>query len=205
MTRAMKKTIIQEQLPKYLKASLTEKTAILDSVCRISGIGRKSAIRAFGRERGRSGWKAPPKIGRPKYYTTETEAALAFVWEQYEYPCAERLVDEVPEAIRIFQRDGMWDYSQVATEQLLNMSLGAMKVRTVAAAKQRGLMRGISTTSAAKHPSLFWLLGSQRCRTRPIGHCSTQRAKAHGYHGVHRQLHRCCYLLAGDGGSVKQE
>lgn len=150
MTRAMKKTIIEEQLPTYLKASLVDKTAILDSVCRISGMERKSAIRAFGRERSRSRWNAPPKIGRPKYYTAETEAALAFVWEQYEYPCAERLIDEIPEAIRIFVRDGMWGYSKQATEQLQGMSLGAMKVRTVAAAKQRGLMRGISTTKRSE-------------------------------------------------------
>jgi hypothetical protein len=146
----MKKTIIEEQLPTYLKASLVDKTAILDSVCRISGMERKSAIRAFGRERSRSRWNAPPKIGRPKYYTAETEAALAFVWEQYEYPCAERLIDEIPEAIRIFVRDGMWGYSKQATEQLQGMSLGAMKVRTVAAAKQRGLMRGISTTKRSE-------------------------------------------------------
>lgn len=97
MNRAMKKTIIQEQLPKYLKASLPEKTVILDSVCRVSGMERKSAIRAFGREQKHSNWKTPPRLGRPKFYTAETEAALAFVWEQYEYPCAERLIGEIPE------------------------------------------------------------------------------------------------------------
>ena len=107
---------------------------------------RKAIIRAFKREQSRSGWKAPPKLGRPKHYTTETEAALAFVWEQYDYPTAERLHPEIHEAIRIFMRDGMWMYGEAATEQLWDMSLGAMKVRTVRFAKKRGLMRGISTT-----------------------------------------------------------
>jgi hypothetical protein len=146
----MYKSIILEKLPKYLKASLPEKTNIIDSVCEVSGMERKSVIRAFRREQNRSGWKAPPKLGRPKFYTAETEAALAWVWEQYDFPCAERLIDEIPEAIRIFARDGMWKYSEQATEQLWNMSLAAMKVRCVAMAKKRGLLRGISTTRSGE-------------------------------------------------------
>jgi hypothetical protein len=150
MNRAMKKTIVQEQLPAYIKANVPGKTAIITSVCDISGMHRKAVIRAFKRERGHSGWKAPPKIGRPKYYTAQTEAALAFVWEQYDYPAAERLHPEVPEAIRIFARDGMWHYSTQTTEQLRDMSLGAMKIRCAAMAKKRGLLRGISTTRSGE-------------------------------------------------------
>lgn len=142
----MLKTIIQEQLPFYLKAKIADKTIIISSVCQVSSMHRKAVIRAFARERKRSNWKVPPKLGRPKYYTAETEAALAFVWECYDYPTAERLHDEIPEAIRIFVRDGMWDYSSQVSQQLLAMSLGAMKVRCVTMAKQRGLVRGIGTT-----------------------------------------------------------
>jgi hypothetical protein len=146
MKRTMQKTIIQEQLSTYLKASLPDKTSIVTSVHQVTGMHRKAIIRAFKREQSRSGWKAPPKLGRPTYYTAETEAALAFIWEQYDYPTAERLHPEIHEAIRIFKRDGMWAYAEVATDQLWNMSLGAMKVRTVTFAKKRGLMRGSSTT-----------------------------------------------------------
>ena len=142
----MQKTIIQEQLPAYRQASLAEKTAIVSSVCRVTGMRRKSVIRAFARERKRSSQKIPAKLGRPIYYTLETEAALAFVWEQYDYPSAERLHPEITEAIRIFKRDGIWSYSQTATAQLCQMSLGAMKLRTVQFAKNRGLLRGVSTT-----------------------------------------------------------
>jgi hypothetical protein len=146
----MYKSIIEEKLPKYLKASLPEKTNFIDSVCEVSSMERKSVIRAFAREQKRSNWKPAPKLGRPKYYIAETDAALVWVWEQYEYPCAERLKDEIPEAIRIFMRDGMWDYSEYATEQLWSMSLAAMKVRCVGFAKKKGLMRGISTTKSGE-------------------------------------------------------
>ncbi|PID30995.1 hypothetical protein CR983_02360 [Candidatus Saccharibacteria bacterium] len=107
---------------------------------------RKSVIRAFARAHTRSCSTVSPRLGRPRRYTAETEAALAWVWEQYAYPCAERLHGEINEAIRIFKRDKMWHYGEQATEQLLTMSLGAMKLRTVAMARRRGLVRGISTT-----------------------------------------------------------
>lgn len=146
MKRAMQKSIILEHLREYISASVVRKTEILNHVCFTAGMQRKAAIRAFAREQKRSNWKAPPKLGRPKLYTAETETALAWVWEQYDYPSAERLHDELPEAIRIFTRDGMWQYSEVATRQLLDISLATCKRRIVTMAKQRGLLRGIGTT-----------------------------------------------------------
>ncbi len=107
---------------------------------------RKAVIRALNRERYRSNWQAPLRLGRPRVYTAETDAALAWLWKQYDYPGAERLFEEIPEAVRIFIRDGMWQYSQATTQQLLTMSLATCKRRTVALAKKRGLLRGIGTT-----------------------------------------------------------
>jgi len=150
MKRAMFKAIIEENLPKYIKASLPEKLVIVSSIVEVSGIPRKAIVRALNRERKRSNWQAPPRLGRPRIYLPETEAALAFIWEQYDYPCAERLYDEIHEAIRIFVRDGLWNYSQSATEQLLKMSLGSMKVRTAVITKKKGLLRGQSTTKSGE-------------------------------------------------------
>jgi hypothetical protein len=44
----------------------------------------------------------------------------------------------------------MWPYGKQSTEQLAQMSLGAMKVRCVTMAKKRGLMRGIATTHSGE-------------------------------------------------------
>jgi len=142
----MQKTIIKEQLSDYLKATITRKTEIIDHVTHVTAMERKSVIRAFSREQRRSAAVAQPRFGRPTVYTAETDAALAYVWEQYDFPCAERLHPDMAESIRIFIRDDMWDYGASATEQLRRMSLGAMKVRTVQMAKKRGLPRGSSTT-----------------------------------------------------------
>ena len=146
----MFKAIIDENLTKYLTSSLPEKSAIVASIVEVSGMHRKAVLRALNRERKRSNWQPPPKLGRPKMFTAETEAALSYIWEQYDYPCAERLHNEIAEAIRIFNRDGMWDYSEEVTRQLTNMSLGAMKKRTVAMAKKKGLLRGQSTTKSGE-------------------------------------------------------
>ena len=146
----MQKTIIQEHLREYLNASVPRKSQIITHIMYVSGMQqRKSVVRAFSREQHRSGWKAPPRLGRPRVYTAETDAALAFVWEQYHYPSAERLHPIVSEAVRIFRRDGMWQYSEHATSQLVSMSLGAMKPRCTSLAKRHGLLRGISTTKAS--------------------------------------------------------
>ncbi len=150
MKRAMKHVIIEDQLPAYLKADKKQKGIILGNVMAITKMPRKSLIRAFKREQLRSSNSPPKKRGRKKYYQPETEAALAWVWEQYDFPCAERLHDELAEAIRIFVRDKMWNYSEEATEQLWHMSLGAMKIRTTALAKKKGLIRGQSTTRSGE-------------------------------------------------------
>jgi hypothetical protein len=140
--------IIREKKDMYFKATVPGKTEIISSVVLVTGMDRKAIIKAFARERKRRKWDLPETRGRPKLYMADTEAALAFVWEQYDYPSAERLVLEIPEAIRVFRRDGMWDYCDATTNQLLGMSLGSMKIRCVAMAKKRGLMRGISTTKS---------------------------------------------------------
>ena len=77
----MFKVIIEENLPSYLKAKTTEKTAIITSIVTVSGMQRKAVIRALNREGKRSIWQSPPKLGRPKKYLPETDAALAWIWE----------------------------------------------------------------------------------------------------------------------------
>jgi hypothetical protein len=146
----MTHAIIAEALPEYRAATKKQKSRILTRLQAATGMPDKSLIRALARQNRRSSAAPAKKRGRKRRYTAETEAALAFVWEQYDYPCAERLQEEIPEAIRIFARDRMWLYSPEATEQLRQMSLGAMKVRTVAMGKQRGLLRGQSTTRSGE-------------------------------------------------------
>ena len=146
----MQKDIISEKLEKYLGAGKIEKGEIIRSVCLVSGMHEKSVVRAFNRRQLSSRCQAPPHLGRPKLYTLEAEAGLAFIYKQYDFPTAERLHPIITEAVRIFMRDGMWPYAEEATLQLRAMSLGAMKIRCVAMAKKRHLCRGLTTTKASQ-------------------------------------------------------
>ncbi len=83
MKRIMKHEIIRDKLPEYIKATKKEKGIILSNVMAITKMPSKSLIRAFNREQKRSHLRSPPHLGRPKLFTTETEAALAFIWEQF--------------------------------------------------------------------------------------------------------------------------
>jgi hypothetical protein len=132
----MKHAVIADQLADYLQANKRTKGEILTRLVAVTTMPRKSVIRALKRQQYRSGHSPPKRRGRKPCCTSETEAALAFVWEQYDYPAAERLHPEIHEAIRIFVLDGMWNYNEHSTEQLRGMSLGAMKVRCVAFAKK---------------------------------------------------------------------
>jgi hypothetical protein len=142
--------IIRDKKPAYFRANRRGKTQIISSVALVTGMGRKAIIKALARERKRRKWALPETRGRPKLYTADTEAALAFIWEQYDFMCAERLIDELQEAVRIFRRDDMWEYCQATTDQLLSMSLGSMKIRCVSLAKTRGLLRGLGTTKSGE-------------------------------------------------------
>ena len=95
----MFKDIVREKVVAYCQASVPEKTAIITGIVVTTGMQRKTVIRALNRERKRSDWKVSPKLGRPRKYTADCDAALAFIWKEYDYPCAERLHDEITEAI----------------------------------------------------------------------------------------------------------
>lgn len=130
------------------------------------------------------------------------------MWEQYHYSSAERLHPTIAEAVRIFQRDGMWQYGDQATQQLLSMSLGAMKPRCTKLAKQHGLLRGVSTTKVSPMvkavPVFFgsWKnKGAGHGQVDTVVHCGE---RADGEYGVYGQLHRCCHLLGRASSTTQQ-
>lgn len=151
MKYKMNHEIIDKWAMEYGKASKKEKGGMLDILESVTKMPRKSLIRYLNRPKKQ--WlknekrgQQPAPRGRPRRYSAEAEAALAFIWKAYDYPCAERLKHELAEAVRIFRRDHMWHYSDAATDSLIGMSLSSLKLRTIAMAKKRGLLRGPSTT-----------------------------------------------------------
>lgn len=146
--------IIKQQREKYSKADKLEKTRILDNLETITLRPRKSIIRTLNyRPKPFSSNQAKVHIagarGRPTVYTPETVAALEYIWQAYDCPCAERLHSQISQAVAVFKRDFEWNYSPKATRLLLAMSLGTMRRHLVKLAKKHHLVRGISATRAS--------------------------------------------------------
>lgn len=146
----MDKPPFKAHLEAYRKASKKGRGEILDNFERVYKRPRKSLIRSFNRLLGykqKRKNKNRPR-GRPCKYNNEVNAAIAYILEAYNYPSAERLQNDIPEAIRVLRRDHMWKYSDKATRLLLSMPLGSLKLRVVKITKDKGLLRGFSTTRA---------------------------------------------------------
>lgn len=128
MTTTTKQEIFKEKLQEYLRANKQGKGRILDAVCSITKVDRKSAIRRFKtiQLRPRS---LPERRGRHKVYDHRTTAALKEIWEAANRICAERLHPVIPEYVRILQRDRMWKHDEKTTDLLLQASLGTLKSR----------------------------------------------------------------------------
>lgn len=146
----MQHIVIKEQLPKYIKSNRKDKGLAINHIEAITGLARKSIIRALTRERKRSGLSPPIKLGRPKEYNAEVDAAIARLWEAMDNPCGERMKPIINEYIRILKRDDMWDYSKATTELVCKISLGSLKRKTTSLGHKYGLMRGISTTRSGE-------------------------------------------------------
>ncbi len=114
MSMVTKKEVFQEHLEQYLKASKQEKGGMLDHVCFITGMKRKSAIRRF-RQLKLAGPAPPHKRGRRTVYGPDVTAALRIVWEAGNEVCG--------------QRDGMWPHPPGATKKLRAMSESTVKRR----------------------------------------------------------------------------
>ena len=160
--------IMREQLYDYRMGDKRKRGEILDLLQSVLHRPRKSIIRSMNNLINKQANKRkrrnknphtyqqalnrtlPRKPGRQRKYSAEADAALCYIWEAYNYPCAERLHPEITEAMRIFIRDREWDFSKEATRQLENISLGSMRRRLVKFSKDNGLARGFSTTRSSE-------------------------------------------------------
>ncbi len=134
---ATKQEIFQEKLAEYLTASKEEKGRILDAVCSVTGVLRKSAIRRF-RTLQMKDKSIPDRRGRSRIYTNRVTGALQELCNMAHQICGERLHPMIREYIAVLKRDGMWQYDDETTTLLLQMSLATVKRRVARFEKERG-------------------------------------------------------------------
>ena len=141
MTKNGKRELLEAIRPRYLRASTTEKTHILDEFVAVTGYHRKYAMRLLkhGRKQQRR-----EKRGRSKVYQGEVVSALIKVWAVCDRICSRRLHPFLPEIVAVLEREGELVLSEETKGLLLHMSRASIDRCLQSVRYQR--RRGRSTT-----------------------------------------------------------
>jgi hypothetical protein len=145
MTMETRKNIFREHLAAWLVADRKGRGEIIKHICAVAKVHPKSVPRSFRRVQ-MADASAMERRGRKTVYTPDVTAALKEIWEIMSGPCAENLHGHLAGHIAILRRDGMWRHDSGATEKLLAMSLGLMKLRIGKFVRIRKMARGKSAT-----------------------------------------------------------
>ena len=152
MNMETKQQVFERYKNEYFRAKAmggggkNELTRILNIVCGVVRIHRKSASRKFNRLQRRDPCSVEAR-GRPVYYTPDVTAALKDVWDKSNGACGELLHPMISEHVRILQRDGKWKHPDEATGKLLSMKEMTVKRRVDEFEKTRRKGQGFSSTS----------------------------------------------------------
>lgn len=155
MTMETKRSIFKEHLAEWLaaKGDRKKRGEMAREISRIAKLHIKSVSRSFRRAQMHDSGQ-PERRGRSVVFGAEVTAALKDVWEAASEPCAENLYGQTEEFVLVMKRDGMWKHSENATEKLLTMSLGLLKLRIGKFSRIRKMARGRSTTKPGSIKSL---------------------------------------------------
>ena len=117
MTRASIREYAAAIRDRYLKASSSQKDAILSEFCQATGYHRKSAIRLLRHLAQQSG----KRLGRPREYGSEVASALRVAWEATDRICGKRLGPFLAKLVPALERQGELNVSPHIRSQLLQV------------------------------------------------------------------------------------
>jgi hypothetical protein len=149
MNMTTKNNIFARYLDEYLIASNERKQAILDHICDVTAMHRKSAIRKLGRLQLRGRFETE-KRGRKTYYTSDVTLALKTVWRAASELCGELVRPIIEEYVAVLKRDNLWSHSPEATTKLLVMSEATVKRRVAIFMGAKEPSKGKSVTSPSR-------------------------------------------------------
>jgi len=144
---ATKNEVFSRYLAEYISLDTTRerKGAILTSVCEVTGLHRKAAVRKF-RTLQLTGVTAVNLRGRKEIYDPGVIAALRTIWEAASEICGELLHPIITEYVSALKRDELWKHDSISTEKLLAMSEATVKRRVGKFMKARVTRNGMSAT-----------------------------------------------------------
>lgn len=140
MTQRGKHELVERIRQRYLQAKRKEKTQILDEFVAVTGLHRKSAVRAL-----RKGYQGgTERRGQRRKYTGAVVAQLVKVWRVSGCICGKRLQPFLPELVDALERHQELVIDEETRGLLLQMSAATIDRKLQAYRQQQG--RGLSTT-----------------------------------------------------------
>ena len=140
MSQQSKRELAERLRHRYLQGSRTEKTKILDEFVAVTGLHRKSAVRAL-----RQGYQlSPERRGRKRKYTGAVVATLVEIWRICGCICGKRLQPFLPEMVTVLERCEELVLDAETRTLLLQMSAATIDRKLQPYRQQQG--RGVSTT-----------------------------------------------------------
>ena len=140
MTQKSRREYVERVRHRYLQASRLEKTRILDEFVAVTGLHRKSAVRAL-----RKGYpRERERRGRKRTYTGAVVEALVQVWRVCGCICGKRLQPFLPEMVIVLERYGELVLDEQTRVLLLQISAATIDRKLQPFRQQQG--RGLSTT-----------------------------------------------------------
>ena len=140
MSQRSTQEIVERSRHRYLKADRGEKGKILDEFVSVTGMHRKSAIRAL-----RRGYvRQPKRRGRQRTYDGSVVAALVQIWRVCGCICGKRLQPFLPEMVKVLRRHGELCLDARSEELLVQMSAATIDRRLRPFRQQSG--KGLTTT-----------------------------------------------------------
>jgi hypothetical protein len=149
-----KDEIFGKQLAVWLKADRKSRGKIIDSMCLVTGLHRKSVSRKFSNLQMKSKGKKETR-GRKKYYGKDTEAALRMIWEASGGICGDLLYGVIKDYVSVFKGDGSWYFSQETTDKLLRVSMHTVRRKVEKWSKGGSGKRGLSSTNPSHLKTLI--------------------------------------------------
>lgn len=143
MTKQGKRELLKAIRPRYLKASKTEKSQILNEFVASTRYNRKYAIHLLRNGPPRS--SRNKKRGRRLIYGPDVIAALVRIWEVSGHLCAKRLHPFLPQMVDALERHNEIHMAPETKEKLLQMSISTID-RRLKHARGQMARRGRTTT-----------------------------------------------------------
>jgi len=182
-----KNNIFFEHLKEYAKADKKGRSLILDHLCFVTKLQRKSAIRRMSNSI-YCRRKPVEKRGRKIIYNVDVTLALKSVWKLSGEICGELLHPIIGEYIDNLKREKHWVHGEIATQQLLVMSQSTVKRRLSKFIKFRDKRHGLSSTSPSALKAIIPIFTGPWKHKPPgwgqidsVAHCGTTLVGAYVY------------------------